>query len=148
MTIQTEEKIRINEKEFILLSRPLDRFLELQDVNLELVPKDSSCWRGYIGTWEIINDTLYLVGIKMNYFEEHKEKLIPLFLLDKAVFMAYWYTGELRVALVEPTYYSPNHKPVYTKEKIYTIEEGNVLNYKIVENEIPEVDDPFPDLEF
>ena len=71
------------------------------------------------------------VNEKLMQLKEDEEKLIPLLQLDKAIFRAYWYTGELRVGLAEPTYYHSNHQPVYTKELIINVENGKVINQRM-----------------
>ena len=43
--------------------------------------------------------------------------------------------------LFEPTYYHPCYMPMYKKEMILTVEEGLVMNHKIIHNEVPEVED-------
>lgn len=138
MTLQVQEKIRINRKEYEMVSRPFELFLEA--LNIKLLPLASTCWRGYIGAWEINNNVLYLVGIRLRYRLEDEEKLKPL-TLDDVIFQATWYTGQLVVALVEPTWYNPSCKPVYTKEMHLTVKNGLIVNHKIIENEVPDYED-------
>ena len=81
-----------------------------------------------------------MTGINLQYHPKDEEKMMPL-KLDGVVYQATWYTGELRIALVEPTYYHQDYQPMYKKEMIINIEEGLIMNYKIVENEVPEIED-------
>lgn len=138
MTIQTEEKIKIDGNQYDLLSRPFEPFLKA--MHIKLIPMSSACLRGYIGTWEIINNFLYLTRIKISYNEEDEEKLMPL-KLEGVIYQATWYTGDLVVAMVEPTYYHPGCLPVYTEERHFSIERGQIVNDRIVYNPIPEVED-------
>ena len=55
----------------------------------------SACWRGYKGTWELTNDTLYLVRL-----QNVKREDIPASQLIKDAkypLKADWFTGELRI---------------------------------------------------
>ena len=81
-----------------------------------------------------------MTGINLQYHPKDEEKMIPL-KIDDVVYQATWYTGELRIALVEPTYYHQSYQPMYKKEMILNIEEGLIMNHKIVKNEVPEIED-------
>ena len=140
MTIQIEEKIIINDEQYILLSKPLDPFLKILDKDLKLVPFGSNCWRGYIGTWTIMNNVLYLTYIKLNVRPQDKEKVIPL-LLDDVILQAWWYTGELRVPFGKQYERTSYYYPLHEKEMIFTVEEGVITDHKIIENDEPEYED-------
>jgi hypothetical protein len=96
----------------------------------------SDCWRGYIGTWIIQNDSLYLAKLT-NGCEDYTFKLNRLFRKRKTVngkIFAYWYSSEIkaeyglkkiRVAGVEK--YAP------TKLFIAKIREGKIIEL-ITEN--------------
>ena len=107
----------------------------------------SYCHRKYIGTWEIVNNVLYLAGIKFNYYKEDEEKLKPL-LIDDVICQATWYSGMLITALVESTFYHFAYLQIYTEEMHFTVEDGLITNHEIVENEIPEVEEEEDDLPF
>ncbi len=137
MTVQIEEKIIINEEKFTLLSRPFEPFLKALDVNL--LPLRGT-FRGYIGEWTIENNVLYLSGIKLRYRAEDEDKLAPL-KIDGVIYQATWYSGDLRVPLVKPIYYHSSYQPVYTKEMHLKVKEGLIVNHKIVENEVPNIEE-------
>ncbi|MCY1720453.1 hypothetical protein OU798_08885 [Prolixibacteraceae bacterium Z1-6] len=93
-----------------------------------------------MGTWEIVNNVLYLTGIKLRYRSEDEEKFLPL-KLEGVIYQATWYSGELIIPLVKPTWYHPSYQPIYTKEMHMFVENGLIVNHKIVENKVPEVED-------
>jgi len=138
MTIQVQEIIKIDGEFQVLLSRPFEPFLKALEV--KLVPISTACWRGYIGTWELVNNVLYLTGIKLNYHEEDEEKLIPLKLYD-VIYQATWYTGELKIGIGRLIYIGDNYQPLYEKEMICTVEGGLITNHDIVKNKVPKIDD-------
>ena len=140
MTVQVEEKIIINDEEFVLLSQPLDSFLKILDKDLKLVPFGSHCWRGYVGTWTIMNNVLYLTHLSINVRPQDKETLIPL-LLDDVIIQAWWYNGELRVPFGKQYQATSYHYPLHEKEMIFTVEEGVITNHEIIENDEPEYED-------
>jgi hypothetical protein len=140
MTIQSEEKIIINDKQYVLLSQPLEPFLKLLDKNLKLIPFGSHCWRGYMGTWTIINNVLYLTHLKIQYDKKDEEKLTPL-LLDEVFYQATWYSGVLRVPFGKPYERTGYEYPLHEKEMIFTVENGLITNHEIIENDEPVYDE-------
>lgn len=69
MTIQAPETIWFNGVEHRTMARPLSPLLQLmpQKLRPEFYGQNSilsACHRGYIGTWEILSDHLYLVGLE------------------------------------------------------------------------------------
>ncbi len=96
MTAQFSEKLNWSGKKLAMCSEPLDFWLSANGLNLQFGMSSTACWRGYIGSWEIINDRLYLIG-----FDARTEDGKPLGLEDlfpgysKGVF-AHWVTREVR----------------------------------------------------
>jgi hypothetical protein len=69
------------------------------DVTLKFEATSTALWRGYVGTWEIMNDRLYLVALDGCMLLDSKQTDVML----KDVFPHYpeglfaqWYSGELR----------------------------------------------------
>lgn len=75
---------------------PLNKYLEQYHPNLKFDIQASCCWRGYIATWEIKDDCLYLKGIngKINNLN------VELYQLFKSKeIKAVWFTGSIRIAI-------------------------------------------------
>lgn len=64
----------------------------------DTICKSTDCWRGYIGTWKIENNSLFLIKLT-NGCEDHTFNLNKVFSKRKTqnrkVF-ANWYTGEIK----------------------------------------------------
>lgn len=56
----------------------------------------SVCWRGYIATWEVIKNKLFLVRLS-GHGDFTMEKLFP----GKDKVFAYWFTGEIGIPVRE-----------------------------------------------
>lgn len=106
-TNQIKEKIIYNGATNTLFTLPLSDELRAkarQQVDPEtgemlrgVIKASSACWRGYIGTWELQNNTLYLVRLQDGVERED----IPADQLIKDAkypIKADWFTGELRIA--------------------------------------------------
>ena len=84
MTTQAREKIVIDGKETSMTSTPEIPENDPRIIKVQQQYITSACWRGYVGTWEIKNDRLYLIGISGKY---NLRENTPIF--------ANWYSGTL-----------------------------------------------------
>jgi len=93
---------------------------------------NSSLWRGYVGTWEIIEDKFYLNGIK-----SFKIKLV-----NKCPALATWFTGTLRIPEGEILeYIHLGFGTVFEYELHIKIEKGIVIKTKSIDNRNKEFDE-------
>ena len=96
MTAQVSEKLLYGGKAISLCTEPLALYLKQNGIEFE--SPHTANWRGYVGTWEVIEaegaERLYLIGIKAHKDYETILKLSDLFPGFDKVF-AHWFTGEL-----------------------------------------------------
>ncbi|MCQ2097124.1 MAG: hypothetical protein MJY87_04165 [Fibrobacter sp.] len=86
----------------------------------------SVCWRGYIGTWEIKDNILFLNNL------EGRHKLIS----PTPVF-ASWFTGELKIPKGRMVRYAHGgFHSLYKKELYIQIEKGKVIGKRIVRHSV------------
>jgi hypothetical protein len=132
MTAQTGEKLLCGGVEYWMATEPLDIYLS--NKNIELVPCNTACGRGYYGTWEIRNSKLFLVGL-IAYVKGYEEVGIDFpFPGQKEVF-ASWFSGEIRI----PTgkllkYVHMDYCSIYEKDNFLTFENGILKSKRIVYN--------------
>lgn len=127
MTIQITEKLIFNGEK-----------VEMRVSSSPTLPKDrpqiidgddgfamSACWRGYVGTWEVKTDKLYLVELSGQYM-----------LKDNAPIFADWFTGTI-VAPQGGIIHHPGHigECLHEADLCITIESGNVLKTETVDNQ-------------
>ena len=62
MTAQIREKLKYNGKIYHLAAEPLYPYLV--EHKIKFVSSSTACWRGYVGSWLIEDDHLYLVDLK------------------------------------------------------------------------------------
>jgi hypothetical protein len=143
-TAQYPEKLRIDGKEEHLMATPLEEFWNARYPRPDTLTQTSwSCWRGYVGTWEIIGDKLCLLQLvrkeikpKDDSFEEETISL-PLkayFGTDGPV-IAEWFSGVLRVAR-GPLLAQVNtgYASVYEEDLFLIVERGIVTARRTVKN--------------
>jgi hypothetical protein len=105
----------------------------------DTICESTDCWRGYIGTWKIENDSLFLIKLT-NGCENHIFNLNKVFskrkTQNKRIF-ANWYTGEIKTMF--------NYKKVSdgkTEEYIPTNSfSTKIINGKIISISIETIND-------
>ena len=147
MTAQVSEKLLYEGKSIFLFSEPLA--LYLMQNQIRFTSPHTANWRGYVGTWEIIEtegvERLYLIGIEAHKDYETILTLPELFPGFDKVF-AHWFTGELRCPqgdLVE--YIHMGYASTYEYELFLEFKQGVLVHKYAINNkpiEKPEVSKP------
>lgn len=96
MTDQTCEFISIEGKRYPLLTEPFEPYVE-GNPDILFFANNSACWRGYIGTWKIEDNQLFLIGLK-GYSESNESITMKTLFPKKRKVFADWYTGELHIS--------------------------------------------------
>lgn len=101
-TAQFPDQIVIDGKTEMLFAEPLQAALQadhaLQRNLMRRISKDrcTASWRGYVATWEIRANQLYLVALRVDPCADRK--MVPLAeLFSKAPVKATWFSGTLTV---------------------------------------------------
>ena len=138
MTAQFAEKLLYQGQELTLCAEPLGPFLEFSGSTVKFCANCSALWRGYVGTWAIENDRLYLVKLSGNVVtdgQEHEVGLEALFPGYPHGVFAHWFSGELRCpsgALLN--YVHGGFASTYEKDLFLQVRRGVVLQERVVVN--------------
>ena len=136
MTAQTRDSIYVDGKWRDLACEPLTTYLEEQKGSIpEFMPYITACWRGYVASWKIFRNKLYLTNVDGYTGDKSEVTMKHLFPQAKGKVFAIWYTGRLYIPmgrLIE--YVHCGYSSVYEKELIISIEKGKVVGRKIIEN--------------
>lgn len=127
MTAQAREILIYKGKRYGMATEPLEPYIETNNIQFNPESICSACWRGYIGTWSIEDNKLYLIDIDTDN-NGKKVGLEYLFPNQEKVF-AEWFTGELRVPygeLIE--YIHLGYESRYAKELFLEISKGVLVN--------------------
>jgi hypothetical protein len=145
MTLQVGEVLVYNNTQYGMRATPLDDYLKTRS-NIKLDSPHTACWRGYIGTWEIQDDKLYLIDFR-RFIQGNLESDLEFLFPELNKVFAQWFTGTIRLPIGECIYrdYS-GYDSVYEKDIFLEIKEGILLSEREVENrkedyELPEDDD-------
>lgn len=140
MTAQFAECLIYQGEELTMCSEPLGPFLEFSASTVKFDARCTALWRGYVGTWTIENDRLYLVklcgyvddAVNCEVLEVGLEVLFPDY--PDGVF-AHWFTGELRCpggALLH--YVHGGYGSTYENDLFLRVQRGVVLEERAVFN--------------
>lgn len=158
MTAQSPERILIDGVTHPLFSDPLYPLLEAHGLRFEMT--STACWRGYIGTWQVMDGKLQIVGLVRQYNWNSKlrtvdpvtekrrsgrwiAELLPdeglASVLNAAQCTAFpipavWFSGRLRLPMGQRlVYVHMGWGSRYESERVLTIERGVVVRDRIVD---------------
>lgn len=144
MTAQVSERLIYGGKEISLFTNPLDLYLKQTGIAFE--SPHTANWRGYVGTWEIIEtegiERLYLVGLSAHKTYEEILELSDVFPGCDKVF-AHWFTGQLRCPQGDRLKYRHmGYGSIYEYDLLMDFKQGVLVNKHVKHNEVPPEVDP------
>ncbi len=124
-----------------LFSNPLEEYLKKKKTrainHYTLESGSTACYRGYVATWEIKDNQLYLLKIKDCHYHDEKIKrkfdLIKEFGEKKV--LAKWFNGKILIVRgKELVYFHSGYSAIYEKEIELSISDGKITNEKVIDN--------------
>lgn len=89
----------------------------------------SDCWRGYVGSWAIREDRLYLVGINAKMSDGTQAQFLDLFPNAHDGVFAHWVTGWFRIFRADAQDWEWREENADLKlEKSFSLKEGMILS--------------------
>ena len=143
MTAQFSERVSFEGQQVALLSNPLNDYFALGGSDPGFESTSTALWRGYIGTGEILNDRLYLVGLRgtlKSGDEASMESVFPGF-TDRV--FAHWFSGRLRIPQGKRLeYVHMGYASTYERDVLLTLQKGVVVAKEVRVNGQAESDAP------
>lgn len=112
---------------------PLDSYWTKKKLKPQMRLPNTSCWRGYIATWEIIDNVLYLNDIIFNT-PEGDVGLDYVFPESTGKIKANWHTGELKISFGNRLKTFRGYDPLYEADLFLSIKKGNVISHRYKAN--------------
>jgi hypothetical protein len=140
MTSQCPETLIYEGWEHDIHDEPLELWFQLTGRRLPPHPRGVSCsalWRGYIGTWEIVDGRLYLIGIDGSFVGRDDLSVASLFPEHSERVFADWYTGSLRLPEGRVIDAFPMGNYVYERALILELECGVMTRWSVKHNKAP-----------
>ena len=144
MTAQFSESVLLRGETLSLCTEPLAEYLLTSGSAIELHAESTACWRGYIGTWAIEGERLYLVKLEGTTRTDAGWQALGLTDLfpdyPDGVF-AHWFTGELRCTKGKLLQYMHGgYGSSYEQDLFIDVERGVVVGERLVVNGVAESD--------
>jgi hypothetical protein len=133
MSVQVKDSIIIKGDKYYLYTTPLDSYWTKRNLKPPIRPTKSTCWRGYIATWEIFQESLYLINI-LFYSHHGNLGLDYLFPDNTGKVKANWYTGELQIPIGDELYREHMEDPIYDSNWYISIKKGKILSQRYQAN--------------
>lgn len=96
MTAQASEVLIYKGESLTMCSTPLDVYLENIGRPIRFQGLSTACWRGYVASWEVVADRLYITDISAIFDDGRDVSLEDLFPGYPEGAFAHWFTGEVR----------------------------------------------------
>jgi hypothetical protein len=145
MSIQLPDKILKDGEWMDLYSNPLEQYwIAARKKRPAFYPR-FNCKRGYVATWEIKGNQLFLNDIVGNFerrFLFLKKSascslkwLFPKLARQHKLVKANWFSGKLRIPLGKMLFYEHSgYDSRFEKDQIITVEHGEILKVVILDN--------------
>ena len=125
MTAQLRDTLTYNGLQYSLATEPLRPYLEAMDI--EYSSTSTANYRGYIASWEVKKDKLYLIKLIIPGFTPEMNQEEDLFPGEDRTF-AEWYTGKIRIPHGERLeYVHQGYGSLYEKELYLRFLNGELL---------------------
>jgi hypothetical protein len=144
MAAQLPDKIFLEGDIKALYSNPLEQYWVNKKKRRQPFCSTEECRRGYIATWEVANNQLFLTGIEGQIQKSMAlfgpkiapyslKKLFPRSRNNKV--KADWYSGRLRIPLGNMTRFEDHeYDSRFERDIIITVEQGNVVRMATLDN--------------
>ena len=129
MTAQIRERLIFNGNKLELCTCPLNSFLNFSKFSRKFCSPHTALWRGYVGTWEIVDNRLYLIKLSGEFVDGSQVSLEAIFPGYPDRVFAHWYSGVLRIpqgGLLKYVHMGFGSK--YESDLILNIDKGYVIN--------------------
>ena len=143
MAAQLPDIIIINGEQMDLYSNPLEQYWTLYKKKRPIFETSSTCKRGYIATWEILDKKLLLRSMDGNaevrsfVFWKKTIRYSIGMLFSKArnrAIIATWFTGKIRIPQGNRTLYVHNeYDSRFEREMVITVEQGGVTKTVVLD---------------
>lgn len=130
MTAQIAEVLVFEGVTHHMLATPLDDFFKLGGHNPGFQANNTALWRGYVGSWEIVDHRLYLTQLRGRLKSGLDASMGSVFPGFEVRVFAHWFSGTIRLPMGKLLQYvHSGFASRYERDVFLEIESG-VLAYK------------------
>lgn len=135
MTAQFSERLHYNGEDLAMCTNPLSDYFAMGGFNPGFESNCTALWRGYIGSWEIVEDRLYLIGISGTLEGGFDASLTTMFPDFPDRVFAHWYSGTIRIPQGKQLeYVHMGYGSTYERDVLLDLERGIVTKSHLRHN--------------
>jgi len=129
-----------------MCAEPLTSYFICTGTAPRFAPVSTALWRCYVGSWEIVDDHLYLVGIDAALEDGSKATLATIFPDAGDRVFADWFSGTIRIPLGKMIeYVHSGYSSTYERDMFLDIERGVVVAKRVQQNGVAAPEKPEDD---
>jgi len=139
-TGQTGDRLVYRGEEVEIFGFPLEAYFKENPPRPEwLTETNTACYRGYVATWEIVGDELFLKGVSRSEWTDpnvdpvSKEIFGKLFPKTKAPLKTDWFSGIISIPRGKILRFE-GFTEVREKEEHLTFENGRLIKTRLIDN--------------
>jgi hypothetical protein len=138
MTAQLPEILWWHGKCYEMCSEPLNAYFRQHgNQQVEFGMSSTSCWRGYIGTWEIRSNKLYLVSLSGLTKNGENVSIESIFPMETGPIFAGWFTGRIRLPDGRvKKYVHMGYDTIYERDMFLSLHCGVLMSVETIENSL------------
>ena len=141
MTAQIAEKLRYQGEDVAMCTNPLSDYFAMGGTNPRFESNCTALWRGYVGSWEIVDDRLYLVGLTGTLEDGAEASLATIFPEFPERVFAHWYSGTIRIPQGKQLeYVHMGYGSTYERDLFLDVERGVVVTTRERQNGVAEAE--------
>ena len=143
MTAQIAERLRYQGEDVAMYTNPLDNFFAMGGVKPRFELTSTALWRGYVGTWEIVDDRLYLIELNGRLVGGADASLATFFPDFPDRVFANWYSGTIRIPQGKQLkYVHMGYDSAFERDLYFELERGVVVASCVRHNGIADSESP------
>lgn len=135
MTAQIAERLLYEGQELSMCTNPLNDYFAMGGKNPGFQFNCTALWRGYVGSWEIVDGRLYLIGVSGTLENGADASLASIFPEFPSRVFAHWYSGTIRIPqgkMLE--YVHMGYGSTYERDLYLVIEKGVIAKTRVHQN--------------
>jgi len=145
MTIQVPETLYYQGEKVAMGETPLWVYFEMGGVRPRFEKSCTALRRGYIGTWEIVGDRLYLIGLTARLEDGTNATLETIFPGFPDRVFAHWYSGTIQLPQGEEIVdIDMADRSIFERYLLLDIDRGVLVATRVRHSEVDKEDDPVP----
>jgi hypothetical protein len=142
MTAQIAENLLYQGESVAMCTEPLEKYFVLSCTFPRFEANCTALWRGYVGSWDIVNDRLYLIGLE-GILEDGTNVSVSTFFPDfpDRVF-AHWFSGTIRIPQGKQLrYVHMGYASTFERDLFLDLQRGVVVGSRISNNGVSDSED-------